>query len=120
MPRLLIVGGTGRIGSALAAALRAARGDCEIRIGGRRREVGMALARRLGAGISFVPVDVNDAHQLGSALEGVDLVIHAAGPFQGAAPTVLDAAIAARARYLDIADDLAFAQGARARHAQAQ
>lgn len=45
-----------------------------------------------------------------AALQDVDLVIHAAGPFQQTADcSVLEAAIETKTNYLDVCDDPAYA-----------
>jgi saccharopine dehydrogenase-like NADP-dependent oxidoreductase len=46
------------------------------------REKGEALAAELGGGAEFSQFDIDNAAALRAALNGVDLVVHAAGPFQ--------------------------------------
>ncbi|KAF8664669.1 hypothetical protein HU200_054379 [Digitaria exilis] len=81
-PRVLVLGGTGRVGWSTATALSKFRPDLNILIGGRNQEKGKSLASKLGKRSEFVQVDIHDASMLEEALYGVDLVVHAAGPFQ--------------------------------------
>lgn len=47
-----------------------------------------------------------------AAIADVDLVIHAAGPFQALQNyNVLEAALSAKKAYIDVADDTTFAEG---------
>lgn len=64
----------------------------------------------------WIGCDARDAHSLDKALSssGVDLVVHAAGPFQGdAACSPLEAAIRHGVPYMDVCDDATYAQRAK-------
>ncbi len=103
-----IYGATGFTGR-LIAAEAAQRGERPLLVG-RSEERLRAVAEPLGLDWST------------GALEGVDLVVNAAGPFAATVGPVLDACIAMRAHYLDISNELAqvqyvFAQDARLRQA---
>ena len=72
-------------------------------------------------GATFAACDVDDAASLAAALQGADLVVHAAGPFQRQSScAVLEAAIAARVPYVDVCDDTEYAQRAKALHSRAE
>jgi saccharopine dehydrogenase-like NADP-dependent oxidoreductase len=123
--RVVIVGGSGRVGGSTAAALAACGAPLTLTLAGRDA----ARATRVTAGApqpalrdaSFVRCDVDDPASLAAALAGADLVVHAAGPFQRQPRcAVLEAAIAARVPYLDVCDDTAYGQQAKAQHAAAQ
>ncbi len=103
----------------MAASLLKHTTEVEVLVAGRRRVVGEAFARSLGARARFVPADLQDRASLLSAMAGADLVINTAGPFQMAEPRVLDAAIEAGVHYADVADDIGFSKRAKQRHAQA-
>ncbi|MED6181456.1 hypothetical protein PIB30_019532 [Stylosanthes scabra] len=108
--RVLILGGTGRIGGSTAIALSNLCPDLRIVVAGRNREKGEAVVAKVGGNARFSQVDMNDEYSLQSALQGVDLVVHAAGPFQQAEKcSVLEAAINTNTAYVDISDDTNYA-----------
>jgi len=119
MKKVVIIGGSGRIGSAVAERLLAYDPELRITITGRDDARGQRIAQRLGARVDFVSVELSDMSGLRQVMSGAGLVLHTAGPFQGAEPSVLSAAIDCGVPYLDIADDLVFARKARALSAQA-
>ncbi|KAL3828216.1 hypothetical protein ACJIZ3_017018 [Penstemon smallii] len=104
--RVLILGGTGRVGGSTAVALSKFCPDLRIVVGGRNRDKGAAMVAKLGNNSYFSEVDINDSKSLDLALKDVDLVVHTAGPFQQAEKcTVLEAAIQNKTAYLDVCDD---------------
>ncbi|XP_050221905.1 uncharacterized protein LOC126672052 isoform X2 [Mercurialis annua] len=104
--RVLVLGGTGRVGGSTAIALSKLCPDLQIIIAGRNKEKGDALVAKLGSNSDFARVDIDNAESLKSALTGVDVVVHAAGPFQQAKKcSVLEAAIETKTAYVDICDD---------------
>ncbi|KAH6765914.1 Saccharopine dehydrogenase [Perilla frutescens var. hirtella] len=112
--RILILGGTGRVGGSTALALKKFCPHLRIVIGGRNRDKGAAVVSKLGNSTEFVEVDISDSNSLEKALKGVDLVVHTAGPFQQAEKcTVLEAAIQNKIAYLDVCDDTSYAQRAK-------
>ena len=131
VPRVLIVGGTGRMGASTAVHLvrTCMDGAVEVRIdvGGRNadhgRDVLRRIRRRLDPGLesiahAFVPIDVTwPPDQLAKCVEPYDLVLHTAGPFQRyrgpLAARLLDACVRAGVRYQDVCDDLEHATYAR-------
>jgi NAD(P)-dependent dehydrogenase (short-subunit alcohol dehydrogenase family) len=101
--RIVVVGGGGNFG---ARIVRALRGDpnIELLVAGRR------IVSVPGAeDVTGVLIDIDDAGFAG-ALKAVSpgLVIHCVGPFQGQDYRVANAALAARAHYLDLADGRQF------------
>ncbi|CAJ1933958.1 unnamed protein product [Sphenostylis stenocarpa] len=108
--RVLVLGGTGRVGGSTAITLSNLCPDLQILVAGRNREKGEALTAKLGGNSEFARVDINDVNSLETALKSVDLVIHAAGPFQRAERcSVLEAAINTKTAYLDVCDDTIYA-----------
>ena len=95
---VLLLGAAGNSGRLIAAEL-AARG-LPIRLAGRRREPLAELARELAA----EDVVTVDAAEPGS-LAGVGLVLSTVGPFTRRAAPVIDACLAARVPYVDIANE---------------
>ncbi|KAL9296219.1 hypothetical protein ACSQ67_022115 [Phaseolus vulgaris] len=108
--RILVLGGTGRVGGSTAIALSNFCPDLQILVAGRNREKGEALAAKLGGNSEFARVDIDDVNSLETALKSVDLVVHAAGPFQRAERcSVLEAAINTKTAYVDVCDDTSYA-----------
>ncbi len=102
--RVLLIGATGVFGSRLAERTVMEPGIV-LTLAARDRAKLDALAARLGG----LAVRVLDRERVtGGDLAGFDVVVDAAGPFQASAPTVIDAAIAARVHYIDLADGRAF------------
>ncbi|KAG0528651.1 hypothetical protein BDA96_05G029900 [Sorghum bicolor] len=119
--RVLVLGGTGRVGGSTATAISKLRPDLGILVGGRNREKGESVAAKLGSQSEFVQVDTRDAGMLEEALQGVDLVVHTAGPFQRAEEcTVLQAAISTKTPYIDVCDDTDYSWRAKGFHEQAK
>nr|CBX25276.1 hypothetical_protein [Oryza brachyantha] len=119
--RVLVLGGTGRAGGSTATALSKLRPDLSILIAGRNREKGQSLASKLGHQSEFVQVDIRNTRMLEEALNDVDLVVHAAGPFQRENEcTVLQSAIATKTAYIDICDDTDYSWRAKSFHEQAK
>ncbi|GAB2212262.1 hypothetical protein Droror1_Dr00025614 [Drosera rotundifolia] len=109
--RVLVLGGTGRVGGSTAIALSRMSLDLSIIVGGRNREKGGMMKDKLGEKSEFVEIDISDASALEAALADVDLVVHAAGPFQQEGKcTVLEAAIRTKTAYVDVCDDTSYSQ----------
>ncbi|EPS70904.1 hypothetical protein M569_03855, partial [Genlisea aurea] len=108
--RILILGGTGRVGGSTALALSSFCPDARVIVGGRNREKAARMVSKLGDKSEFVYIDINDSRSVEEALNDVDLVVHTAGPFQRAEScTVLEAAIRTKTAYLDVCDDTSYA-----------
>ncbi|XP_024006164.1 uncharacterized protein LOC18011049 isoform X2 [Eutrema salsugineum] len=113
--RVLVLGGTGRVGGSTATALSKLCPKLRIVVGGRNREKGEAMVAKLGENSEFAQVDINDAKMLETSLR-----VHAAGPFQQAPRcTVLEAAIKTKTAYLDVCDDTSYAFRAKSLEAEA-
>jgi saccharopine dehydrogenase (NAD+, L-lysine-forming) len=103
---VLLLGAAGSSGRLIAAEL-AAR-DLSTRLAGRRRGPLEDLAQGLaadGATIGVRTVDVSDAASLAEAIAGVRVVVSTIGPFARLAGPVIDACLAARSHYVDIANE---------------
>lgn len=114
---VVVLGGSGIFGSRIAGALAQTPG-LRVRVAGRNAERGRETARRVGA--EFVRCDLADPGSLRLGLEGADLVVHAAGPFQGQRYDVAEACLELGVHYLDIADARDFVCGITALDAQAR
>ena len=98
----MLYGATGYTGQ-LIAAEAVARGHRPV-LAGRSREKVEPLAARLG--LPWRAFGLEDPGRVRAALDGVALVLHAAGPFTRTSRPMVDACLAARAHYLDITGEL--------------
>ena len=117
MAKVLILGGTGRIGRAIAADLLR-HTDAEITLGG-RNAAGTTIVGGLGERVQFCPLDLADRAGLTTAIAAADLVIHAAGPFHQRDSEVLQLCIAEGAHYLDVSDHRSFTEKVRLHKSEA-
>lgn len=101
--RIVVLGGYGNFGARICRALAACAG-AEVIAAGRNPEAG-SRAAQLDAEIGRVRIDI-DAGDFPAELAVLapDIVVHCAGPFQGQDYRVAQAAIAAGAHYIDLAD----------------
>ncbi|HEX8302956.1 SDR family oxidoreductase [Sphingomonas sp.] len=108
MSRILVIGGYGGFGARLVRRLLA--NGHHILVAGRSGEKAAAFCAGLA---NAEPVVADRTNGIGMALarERPDLVIDAAGPFQGSGYTVPEACIAMRIPYLDLADSREFVTG---------
>ena len=114
-PHILIVGGAGVFGSRLARLL-ARRKGFRVSLGGRTESRALALQRELRlideqGEYGFVMIDRDRIG--GERLKEIDcdVVVDCSGPFQLSGTQLIEAAIAARCHYVDIADSRAFVAG---------
>ena len=99
MARILVLGGSGEMGSAAVADLVERTGH-EVSVGDIRVDAARALLERLGAPDRVVDVDVDDPSSLASALADTDVVLNATYMRQNV--QVTDAAIAAGVHLVDL------------------
>jgi short subunit dehydrogenase-like uncharacterized protein len=103
---VLLLGAAGNSGRPIAAELAARR--LSVRLAGRRRGPLEDLARELAAGgatMDVHTVEAGDAGSLAGAIAGVGVVLSTIGPFARQAGPVIDACLAARVPYVDIANE---------------
>lgn len=121
-PKIVLIGGTGRVGSSTASNLLRTMPEAEIYLGSRTRQTfDNALQRRPELiNASHIQLDINDQASVERGIQGADLVVHTAGPFQRKPQcSVLQAAISCKVPYLDVCDDTEYSQNARKLHEQA-
>ncbi|XP_054817822.1 uncharacterized protein LOC129317534 [Prosopis cineraria] len=107
---VLVLGGTGRVGGSTAIALSSFCPNLRVIVAGRNRQKGATVVKKLGGNSSFAQVDIDNMKSLETALEDVDVVVHAAGPFQQTKKcSVLEAAIKTKTAYVDVCDDTSYA-----------
>jgi len=112
----MIYGAYGYTGE-LIARQAVARGHRPL-LAGRRRSELERLARELR--LDTVCVALDDADALVRALEQVEVVCHAAGPFVHTSAPMVAACIAARTSYVDITGEISVFRDVFARHADAE
>lgn len=100
--RVLIVGGAGVFGRRLAEGLRTTT-DAHVIIAGRSLERARSAATEIGAS-EAVHLDRDNTNPEVLRAIGADVVVDAAGPFQGADLRFACAVLEAGAHYLDLAD----------------
>jgi saccharopine dehydrogenase-like NADP-dependent oxidoreductase len=106
--KTLVLGGYGNFGARICRALKDDPA-IQLMVAGRDAKRAEALAARLGGSSRAVAIDLA-APGFAQALRdlGVELVIHTAGPFQAQGYAVAEAAAAASAHYIDLADGRRF------------
>jgi hypothetical protein len=115
-PKVVLIGGTGRVGSSTASNIKRLVPGVDLSLGSRTRETfDAAMVRRPDLmGAEHVTLDINDLPSIDRAIEGADLVVHTAGPFQRKGEcSVLKAAIAKKVPYLDVCDDTEYSKMAK-------
>jgi saccharopine dehydrogenase-like NADP-dependent oxidoreductase len=108
---VLILGGSGRIGSQVAADI-ITHTDADVTITGRNRAVGDRIVAQLKQRAQFLTLDLSDQQALNTAVAIADLVIHCAGPFHYRDARVLQTCIQRGVNYLDVSDHPSFTRKA--------
>jgi saccharopine dehydrogenase-like NADP-dependent oxidoreductase len=111
MRSVVVLGGYGNFGRRVVAALTADR-SYRVIVAGRDLQKARAAAEEAGSPAEAASLD-GRATKLAVELRqlGANVVVHAAGPFQGQDYSVARACIEARAHYVDLADARAYVCG---------
>ncbi|KAL6745899.1 Saccharopine dehydrogenase [Haematococcus lacustris] len=120
--KVVIIGGTGRVGSSTASCILRSFPDVNVTIAGRSKSsYDDAISRRPDlAKCRFQQVDIASPSSVKAAMSGIDLIIHAAGPFQQTKNhIVLEQAIDAKVAYVDVCDDLHYSEESKALYGKA-
>ena len=99
---VLLYGASGYTGTLIARA--AADHAFSLVVGGRDPQTLKALGDDLGCPFRVARLD--DQRELEKALEGVAVVVNAAGPFSATATRLVEACLASRVHYLDISGEV--------------
>ncbi|MEB3163319.1 MAG: saccharopine dehydrogenase NADP-binding domain-containing protein [Prochlorothrix sp.] len=110
LPQVLILGGLGKIGRSIAEDLLAYTNAHLLLT--RRCPPKPQEAAAWGSRVRCVSLDLADLDRLSTLIQGVDLVIHCAGPFDYRDQRVLRTCIEHRVSYLDVSDNPRFVQEA--------
>ncbi len=107
MAKVVILGGSGAVGSVAARTLGEQDTFSEIVIG----DLNFAQAKKVAAGIkgkkvSVKKVDVLDPGKLKALVKGCDLVLNCTGPFYRFAKPIMKTMIQAKVNYVDVNDDV--------------
>jgi saccharopine dehydrogenase-like NADP-dependent oxidoreductase len=116
---VLLIGATGVFGRRLAEGI-AREPDVNLILAGRTLRPLQALQRRLPRSTSICQLNRESVSEEVLRGTGADVVIDAAGPFQGSGSTVIEAAIDAGIHYIDLADGREFVANVRRYGAAAQ
>jgi hypothetical protein len=104
----LVLGGYGNFGARICRAL-SNNPLIHLVVGGRDLQRSTAFAGELGHGATGIAIDLNAPGFANRMRQmGIGLLIHTAGPFQQQAYGVAEAAAAAGAHYIDLADGRRF------------
>src|SRR5262249_12668558 len=113
---LLIYGATGYTGRLIASEARAA--GLRPVLAGRSESKLAALADSLG--LTYRVARLSDAAALDRILDGMKVVLHAAGPFSETFRPMVDACLRTGTHYLDITGEVAVIEALAQRHAEAR
>ena len=115
-PRVLVIGGSGRVGG---SAVRALWGEkvVDLTVGGRSEANFESFLERNNledSDIKFIELDIDNEAALDANVPDFDLIVHTAGPFQGLKePNVLASALRHGKKYVDVMDDVSLSRVAR-------
>lgn len=116
LDRLLLYGANGYTGE-LIARIAVSRGQRPI-LAGRNREALAALGQRFGLPIRVFGLD--SPGEIQRNLQGVQAVLHCAGPFSQTSKPMVDACLQGRVHYLDITGEIAVFEACSARNEEAK
>ena len=102
-----VVVGSGGVGSVIAEDLGAAAGTKAVCIADIDLASAQKVAIKIGAKATATRVDIYDAIGLAGLIKDYDVVVNVVGPYYKTAGPVLEACIAEKVDYVDIADDSA-------------
>ncbi len=106
MPRVVVIGGCGIVGSIAVRALASFDDFDEIVIADINEEGAHERAAEMGSdSCSALAVDAGNAGSIKNAIKNADVVLNCCGPFYKYGPIVLKAVIEAGVNYVDVCDD---------------
>eukprot|EP01025_Chloroclados_australasicus_P011372 TRINITY_DN14915_c0_g2_i2.p2 TRINITY_DN14915_c0_g2~~TRINITY_DN14915_c0_g2_i2.p2 ORF type:complete len:218 (-),score=8.73 TRINITY_DN14915_c0_g2_i2:154-747(-) len=118
---ILILGGTGRVGSSTATALKRFVPDNNLILSGLNSKKFEKVIKDKPdlRSCEFRYCDIDNRDSLEQILNGVDIVVHCAGPFQQKENfNVIEAAIDKQVAYIDVCDDADYSQAVKSKYDQ--
>lgn len=103
--KILAIGGSGGMGRFAVSAAQHFQQVEQIVVADLNLDSARSFAEQLNDKVCAIPLDVNDAGALRTAMQGMDVVVNTCGPFFRFGVPILQAAIDAQCHYLDICDD---------------
>ncbi|MBI5115525.1 saccharopine dehydrogenase NADP-binding domain-containing protein [Candidatus Poribacteria bacterium] len=107
MPKVIVLGGCGAVGSVAVKTLAAQGTFSKVVIGDMNMAKAKALIAETGSkSVTAVKVNAEDPKSVKNAIKGCDIVLNCVGPFYKSVKTVLGAVIESGINYVDICDDV--------------
>ncbi len=100
----MIYGANGYTGSLIAREAR--RRGLKPILGGRNREAISAMGKELGMETRIFACDTGSPEEIAKGLEGIELVLHCAGPFSATSASMLEGCLKTKTHYLDITGEI--------------
>lgn len=105
MPKAIVLGGCGVVGSVVVDVLSETSDFSEVIIGDIDLERAKEMAKELGEKVSALKVDANDQNSISKAIDGTDVVVNCIGPYYKFEKPILQTVIKKGIDYVDVCDD---------------
>ncbi len=107
MPKVIVLGGSGAVGSVAVKTLASQDLCSHVTIGDKNMERARSIVSQTGSGkVSAVEVDAEDGISIRNAIEGHDVVLNCVGPFYRSVKIIMSAVLDAGIDYIDVCDDV--------------
>jgi len=107
MAKVVVLGGSGAVGSVAVRALAQQEMFSEVVIGDTNISRAMEIVLQIGSPkLSAVEVNAEDPSVLKAVIKGSDVVLNCIGPFYKTVKTILTAVIQSGINYVDVCDDV--------------
>ena len=107
MPKVIVLGGCGAVGSVAVQALARHALFDRVVIADARRDAASRLAADIGSDkVSVAAFDARSAGSVKEAIRGADVVVNCVGPFYATVKTILSAVLQSGVNYVDVCDDV--------------
>ena len=107
MPKVIVLGGCGAVGSVAARTLAAQDMFSEVTIGDRNMERARQIIAETKEGrVRAVEVDAESPESIREAVKGHDMVLNCVGPFYKSVKTILGTVLDMGLSYVDVCDDV--------------